>query len=171
MASAAEITQSCASLQPITVTSWSTSIIDLMTLIAAPAARGGTMVNQVHIVLPLPHTAYRPVVCENFYEMLGECRRLGRAGIEVVAVLTPDLKLAEFVGDGIVENRCVTFGFKVAMAYCRLGWTVSRLAYAGRQNVLYSSLADKPYLCHDNGKSEVYLPNEESRKALDWFVV
>lgn len=129
------------------------------------------MVNQVHIVLPMPHTVYRPIVCEDFYNMLFECRRLGRAGIEVIAVLTPDLKLAEFDGDGIIENRCVTFSYKVAMAYCRLGWTVSRLAYAGRQNVLFSSLAGKPYLCHDNGKSEVYLPNEESRKALDWYVV
>ena len=129
------------------------------------------MVNQVHIVLPMPYRDRRPIVCETFNDMLGECRRLGRAGIEVIAVLTPDLKLAEFDGDGIIENRCVTFSYKVAMAYCRLGWTVSRLAYAGRQNVLYSSLADKPYLCHDNGKSEVYLPNEESRNALDWFVV
>jgi len=118
----------------------------------------------------MPHTAYRPVVCENFYEMLGECRRLGRAGIEVVAVLTPDLKLAEFDGDGIIENRCVTFGFKVAMAYCRLGWAVSRLAYAGRQKVLFSSLADKPFLCFSNGKCEAYQPDDADLKALDWYV-
>ena len=103
--------------------------------------------------------------------MLGECRRLGRAGIEVVAVLTPDLKLAEFVGDGIVENRCVTFSYKVAMAYCRLGWPVSRLAYAGRQNVLFSSLAGKPLVRYANGKTEVYVPDEDSLKALDWYVL
>ena len=129
------------------------------------------MDNQVHIILPMPYRYSRPIVCDTFYHMIGECRRLGRAGIEVVAVLTPDLKLAEFDGDGIIENRCVTFGYKVAMAYCRLGWTVSRLAYAGRQRVLFSSLAGRPYLCCDNGKSEVYLPDEESLNALDWYVV